>query len=163
MFVSDLRDIDRLAFPDIQLILQLLSHFSPHLINPRANAKDPPFGESVFPEKLNAYAADPALMGAFLKPNQLMASYIIKELARGKTQAPSYAPYIVAGVPASPWPVPTAEHTAAAVKWKANRQAAKAVNPQAALLTRGFFIVSDLSPQLIFLVRGRISAALPPS
>lgn len=29
IFASDIRDIDRIAFPDIQLILQLMSHFSP--------------------------------------------------------------------------------------------------------------------------------------
>lgn len=60
-----------------------------------------------------------------------MGNYTIKELALGKTQVPSYTPYIVVDVTAAPWPVPSAEHTAAASKWKANRQAAKAVNPQA--------------------------------
>ena len=89
MFVSDLRDIERLAFPDLQLILQLLSHFSPHLLKPRANAKDPPFEEAVLPEKLKAYKADLSHLGAFLKPNQLMANYISKELARGKRRCPA--------------------------------------------------------------------------
>ena len=130
MFVSDLRDIERLAFPDLQLILQLLSHFSPQLLKPRANAKDPPFEEAVLPEKLKAYRADLSQLGAFLKPNQLMANFISKELAKGKAQVPSYVPYIVADVSAVPWPVQSAEHTAAATAWKAKRQAKKVVNPQ---------------------------------
>ena len=130
MFVSDLRDIDRLAFPDLQLILQLLSHFSPQLLKPRANAKDPPFEEAVLPEKLKDYKVDLSQLGAFLKPNQLMANYISKELAKGKAQVPSYVPYIVVDVSVAPWPVQSAEHTSAATRWKGNRQASKAVVPQ---------------------------------
>ena len=130
MFVSDLREIERLAFPDLQLILQLLNHFSPQLLKPRANAKDPPFEEAVLPEKLKAYRADLSQLGAFLKPNQLMANYISKELAKGKAQVPSYTPYIVVDVSAVPWPVQSAEHTAVSTNWKAKRQANKTTNPQ---------------------------------
>ena len=66
-------------------------------------------------------------MGAFFKPNHLMADFISRELARGNLKVRIYTPYIVAAVSMAPWPVPSAEHTAAAVNWKANRQEAKAV------------------------------------
>ena len=54
-----------------------------------------------------------------------MENYSSRELARGKCQTPSYAPYIAAGVSASPWPVPSAEHTAAVANWKPNNQEPK--------------------------------------
>ena len=59
-----------------------------------------------------------------------MANFIGRELARGKIQAPSYTPYIVAEVSVPPWPVPAAEHTLAIAKWPNNRQAEKADLPQ---------------------------------
>ena len=148
MFVSDLRDIERLAFPDIRLMISLISHFTPQLLKAKANAKGPPFGEAVLPGKLRKYTADLSQLGAFLKPNQLMAKR--KELARGKLQVPSYTPYIVSDVSPVPRPVPTAEHTAAATRWTSNRQASKAVIQQnvsfnACLLYRiRFILTSDL-------------------
>ena len=103
--------------------MQLMSHFAPLVIRNRANAKDPPYEEVVPPEKLRRYSADLSALGAFFKPNQLMANFISRELARGKIQVPRYTPYIVADVSVTPWPVPAAEHTMAIAKWSNNRQA----------------------------------------
>ena len=86
----------------MQLVAQLLAHFTPQIMKSRANAKDPLFGELVIPERLRNFLADLSPMGAFLKPKQLMTNYVNRALARGKCQAPYYAPYIAAGVSASP-------------------------------------------------------------
>ena len=94
MFLSDLRDIGRRSFAETQLIAQLLSHFSPQLAEQRTISKDPMFEEVVLPERLRAYTADLSSLGALLKPNQPMANYVSRELARGEMQNPSYAPYI---------------------------------------------------------------------
>ena len=45
-------------------------------------------------------------------------------MAKGRLQAPAYTPYIVADVTAAPWPVSSAEHTAALAKWKVGRATA---------------------------------------
>ena len=74
MFLSDSRELGRRSFPEMQLIMQLLSHFSPQLLKPRNNAKDPIYEEAVLPEKLKAYTADLSALGAFFRPNQLMAN-----------------------------------------------------------------------------------------
>ena len=125
MFLSDLRHLDRRSFPDMQLIMQLLEHFKPQLLKSKANAKDPLFEEVVIPDRLKNFRADFSLLGAFLKPNQLMANFVSRELARGKCQTPPYFPYIAPDISIDPWPVPSAEHTTAVAKWKANKQASK--------------------------------------
>ena len=53
-----------------------------------------------------------------------MANYVSKDLANGRLQVPVYTPYIAAGVTASPWPIPPAEHTSAIAKWKGGRATA---------------------------------------
>ena len=93
MFLADLRDLERKAFPEMQLLMQLFSHFAP-VAKPRTNLKDPPFEEVVLPVKLKDYTADLSSLGGYLKPNQLMANYVSKELAKGRIQIPSYTPYI---------------------------------------------------------------------
>ena len=113
----------------MQLIMQLLEHFKPLSLKSRANAKDPLFEEIVLPSRLKNFRADFSQIGAFLKPNQLMANYVSRELARGKCQTPPYTPYIVPDLSLAPWPVPTAEHTSALARWKANKQAPKAGTP----------------------------------
>ena len=82
--------------------MQHLSHFAPLFVRNRANAKDPPYEEVAPPEKLRRYAADLSALGAFSKPNQLVANFVSRELARGEVQVPSYTPYIVADVSATP-------------------------------------------------------------
>ena len=57
MFLSDLRELGRKAFPEMQLLMQLSAHFAPvqkQLVNP----KDPTFEEVVLPVKLRDYKAD---------------------------------------------------------------------------------------------------------
>ena len=81
MFLADLRDLERKAFPEMQLLMQLLSHFAP-VQKQRVNPKDPTFEEVVLPVKLKEYKADFSCLGGFLKPNQAMANYISKELIR---------------------------------------------------------------------------------
>ena len=112
--------------------MQLMAHFAP-VLKQRVNPKDPPFDEVVFPAMIPEYKADFSCLGGFLKPNQLMANYVSKELAKGRLQVPPYAPYIAADVAAAPWPVPTAEHTNALAKWEFGRATAgqaKAARPQ---------------------------------
>ena len=75
-----------------------------------------------------------------------MANNAIRELARGRSQTPSYTPYIAADMSASPWPAPTADRTAALAKWMANRQASKpGARPlpfRARILYRARFVIT---------------------
>ena len=130
MFLQDLRELDRMSFPELQLVMQLLSHFAPLVARNRANAKGPPYEEIALPGKLRRYSADLSALGAFFKPNQMMANFISLELSRGKIQVPSYAPYIMDDVSVAPRPVPAAEHALAITKWPNNRQAKKADLPK---------------------------------
>ena len=93
MFLADLRDLGRKAFPEMQLLMQLFSHFSP-VLKQRTILKDPHFEEVVLPVRLKEYMVDLISLGGYLKPNQLMANYVSKELAKGRVQIPSYTPYI---------------------------------------------------------------------
>ena len=79
MFLSYLRELDRMAFPEMQLLTQLLSHFAP-VQRQRANPKDPTFEEVVLPAKLKGYKADFSCLGGFRRPNQGMSNYVSKEL-----------------------------------------------------------------------------------
>ena len=106
VFLSDLRELGRRSFPQMQLIMQLLAHFTPQITKPRSNAKDPLFGELAIPERPRNFTADLSPMRAFLKPNLMMTNYVSRELALGKCQTPSYTPYISADVSTASWPVP---------------------------------------------------------
>ena len=75
MFVSDSREPRRRPYPDIQPIAQLMSHFSPLVLKYRANAKGSPFEEIAHPARLRNFPADLSSMGAFLKPNHMMANF----------------------------------------------------------------------------------------
>ena len=81
MFLADLRDLERKAFPEMQLLTQLLPHFAP-VQKQRVGPKDPTFEEVALPVKLKEYEADFSPLGGFLKPNQTMANFISKELIR---------------------------------------------------------------------------------
>ena len=83
MFLADLRELERQAFPEMQLLMQLLAHFAP-VQKQRVNPKDPTFEEVVLPVKLRDYKADFSCLGGFLKPNQAMANYVSKELIVGR-------------------------------------------------------------------------------
>ena len=131
LFLSELRENERKSFPEMQLLMQIFSHFAPVVVRQRLNAKDPSFEELVIPQKLAQYTADLKGLGGFLKPNQPMVNHISKELAVGKLKVPSYTPYIVPNLAEAPWPVPSAEHRTALSKWGSNRQAARSANPQA--------------------------------
>ena len=56
MFLADLRDLDRKASPEIQLAMQLFSHFVP-VAKQRANVEGHPFEEAVLPVRLRNYTA----------------------------------------------------------------------------------------------------------
>ena len=131
LFLSELMDNERKSFPELQLLMQLFSHFAPVVARQRLNAKDPSFEELAIPKKLARYTSNLSGMGGYLKPNQPMVNYISKEIAVGKLKAPSYTPYIVPNPAEAPWPVPSAEHRTAVAKWTTNRQASRAANPQA--------------------------------
>ena len=83
MFISDLRELGRKAFPEMQLLLQLPAHFAP-VQKQRVNPKDPTFEEVALPVKLKEYKADFSKLGGFLKPNQDLANYIGMGLIRGE-------------------------------------------------------------------------------
>lgn len=76
MFLSDLMELGRRPFPEIQPITQLLPHFTPLLTRPRANSEDPPFEEIALPEMLLCYSPDLSALGAVFNPNQLMGNFI---------------------------------------------------------------------------------------
>ena len=114
MFLSDLPELGRRSFHEMQMVTQILSHFSPNRANRRTRSKGPIFGEVALPGSLRNYPYYRSTLGAFLKPNQPTANCISRELARGKLDIPSYTPYIVPDLsgPGPPWPVPIAEHSA---------------------------------------------------
>ena len=93
MFLADLRDMGRKDFPEMQLLMQLFSHFPP-VLKKRANLKCPHFEEAVLPFRLRNCTANLRSLGGYLKPNQLMANYVSKELAKGRIRIPSYTPYV---------------------------------------------------------------------
>ena len=66
MFLSDLRALGRRSSPQMQLTMQLMAHFAPHVLKSRANSKDPMFGEIVIPERLRNFSADISSMALFL-------------------------------------------------------------------------------------------------
>ena len=105
MFLRDLREIERLSFPEMQLLLQILGHFPARLLLVRPNAKGPAFEEIAIPERLEEFKADLSSIGGFLKPTQEMANFIILELARGRSKVPAYTPFIVPDVSAAPWAI----------------------------------------------------------
>ena len=125
MFLPALRERGRRSFPEIQLVTQLLSHFSPQLAKQLTSSKDPMFGEIVLPGRLRAYTSDLSSLGELLKPNQPTANYASRELARGNLQIPSYTPYIAPDLSESPCPGPIAEHSDALARWRNSRQSAK--------------------------------------
>ena len=58
MFLSDLRDLERKAPPEMQTMTQLFARVAPNLVKKRANANGPPFEEALLPTKLNNYTSD---------------------------------------------------------------------------------------------------------
>ena len=98
MSLSDLWELGRRPFHQMQPIMQLMAHFTPQITKSRAGAKEPVFGELVIPDRLRDFPDGISSMGVFLKPYQLTTNYASRELARGKCQTPSYTPYIAAGV-----------------------------------------------------------------
>ena len=74
------------------------------------------------PVKFRNYTADFSRLPEFLQPNQIMANYFSKGLAKGGIQAPIYTPYISADLATTTWPVATAEHSAALAEWNGDLQ-----------------------------------------
>lgn len=152
MFLRDLREIERLSFPEMQLLLQILGHFPARQLLIRPNAKDPAFEELVIPERLREFKVDLSSIGAFLKPTQEMANYISLELARGRSKVPAYTPFIVPDVTAAPWAVQSKEHEAAFSRWRNNARGSKkeekssSIPMQAWLLYQiRFMVAADLA------------------
>ena len=125
MFVRDLREGERRTFPQMQLLLQLLGHFHPQQQRNRPNAKDPSYEEVVIPTRLANFSVDFRGLTGLLKPNQDMANMISLELARGRSKVPAYTPFIVPKISEAPWPIASADHSAAVAKWKNNTRIAK--------------------------------------
>ena len=83
MFVRDLREGDRRAFPQMQLLLQIVGHFSPHQLRNRPNAKNPSYEEVVSLARMATFDVDFSRLPGLLEPYQDMANAIRLELARG--------------------------------------------------------------------------------
>ena len=66
------------------------------------NAKDPILEEIALPELLRVFSAYLSSMCDYFKPNQMMGNFASRVLDRGKFQAPSYTPFIVADMSTSP-------------------------------------------------------------
>ena len=130
MFLSDMRELGRRPYPEMHLTMQLLAHFTTQIAKACPNANDPPFEEAVSHQRLLGCTANLSHLGPDQMPNQLMANYISLGLARGKDQIPSYTPFISPDITASPWPAPTAEHTAAVARWANGRQSVKSPKTQ---------------------------------
>ena len=63
-----MREVERLKFPDMQLLLQILGHFPPRILQARPNAKDPAYEELVIPERLRDFRVDLSSIAGLLKP-----------------------------------------------------------------------------------------------
>lgn len=58
MFMRDIREIERMSFPWVHLLLRILGNFSPRQLRIRPNAKDPDYEELVIPERMREFNAD---------------------------------------------------------------------------------------------------------
>lgn len=125
MFRSNLREMERRPLPEMQRTEQILAHFAHQIVKSQHNACDPPFEEEVLRRILGRYSADFPHLGAYLKPNHLMANYISLELSRGKAQIPTYTPFIVPTIAASPGPVLTAERKSEVARRNSGRHSVK--------------------------------------
>ena len=63
-----MREVERLKFPDMQLLLQILGHFPPRMLQARPSAKDPAYEELVIPERLKDFKVDLSTIAGLLKP-----------------------------------------------------------------------------------------------
>ena len=63
-----MREVERLKFPDMQLLLQIIGHFPPRILQARPNAKDPAYEELVIPERLRDFKVDFSSITGLLKP-----------------------------------------------------------------------------------------------
>ena len=66
----------------MQLLLQILGHFPPRLLQARPNAKDPAYEELVIPERLKDFKVDLSAVSGLLKP--FLKSSPSPILAKGK-------------------------------------------------------------------------------
>ena len=66
--MRDLREVERRHFPEKQLILQILGHFSPRQLQARPSAKDPAYEELVIPERLREFTVSLGGISGILQP-----------------------------------------------------------------------------------------------
>ena len=125
MFARELRDGEARTSPQMQLLLQVLGHFSPQRMLNRQNANDPNFEEVVIPARMATFSVDLSGLAALLKPNQDMANAISLELARGRDKVPAFTLLIYRRLAEPPRSVATKEHSAAIAKWRGNARQAK--------------------------------------
>ena len=63
-----LREVGRLSFPEMQILLQIIGHFPPRQLQVRPIAKDPAYEELVSPERLREFAVKLSGISGWLKP-----------------------------------------------------------------------------------------------
>ena len=88
---QDLRDIERLSFPEIRFIFQLFAHILP-LQSRLKQGKAVAIEEIVAPDKLLQLRSDLSSVGVGLITSQAMANAITLELTVGRNKVPSYTP-----------------------------------------------------------------------
>ena len=68
LFLRDLREVDRLKFPGMQLLLHVLGHFPPRMPQARPIDKDPAYEELVITERLKVFEVGLSATAGLLKP-----------------------------------------------------------------------------------------------
>ena len=110
----------------------------------------PGYEEVVIPERMREFSANLRGIASLLKPAREVANYISRELARGRNKVPAYTPFIVPGVSAAPWPVPSKERQSDVTRWRTSARLAKdnpsSIPMQSWILYRlRFLIAADLA------------------
>ena len=57
-----------MSFPEMQLLLQILGHFPPRILQVRPSAKEPAYGELVIPERQRGRKADLIAIPGLFRP-----------------------------------------------------------------------------------------------
>ena len=63
-----MREVERLKFPDMQLLLQIIGRFPPRILQARPGAKGPAYEELAIPERLRGCKVDLSSITGLLKP-----------------------------------------------------------------------------------------------
>ena len=68
LFLMDVREVDRLKFPAMQLLLRVLGHFPPRMPQARPSDKDPAYEKLVITERPKGFKVDLSATAGLLRP-----------------------------------------------------------------------------------------------